>query len=301
MRKPYTLSWNGRTLALGARTCIMGVLNVTPDSFSDGGRFFAIDRAVAHGERLAAEGADILDIGGESTRPFSESVPAEAEIRRVIPVIEKLAGRIRIPISIDTTKAAVARRALDAGAAIINDVSALRMDPEIAGVAAAAGVPVILMHMLGTPKTMQKAPAYDDLLGEVNAFLADAKTRATDAGISPSHIIVDPGIGFGKTLTHNLELIRGIGSFDALSAPILIGPSRKAFIRTLLQGGCGGAEVTPEMPAVETGTQAAVAAAIVGGAHMVRVHNVANARATAAIADAIVNAGSGCEGPGANR
>ncbi len=192
MRPNYTISWNGHTLELGKRTRIMAILNVTPDSFSDGGKFFSIDNAVAQGERLVEDGADILDIGGESTRPFSDPVSAEDEIRRVAPVIEKLAGKIDVPISIDTTKAAVAKRAIDAGAAIINDVGALRLDPHLVDIAAHTGVPVIVMHMLGIPKTMQVSPVYGDLVGEIRQFLENAIARAIQGGVARSKIIFSP-------------------------------------------------------------------------------------------------------------
>jgi dihydropteroate synthase len=284
--KTYRLSWAGYDMELGRKTCIMGVVNITPDSFSDGGAFFTFDAAVAQGEKLAADGADILDIGGESTRPFSESVPEDEETRRVLPVIEKLAKRLSIPISIDTMKAAVARRALEAGAAMINDISALRFDPDMAAVAKAFDTPVILMHMLGRPKTMQVAPAYDDLIADILNFLRDAIARAQTQGISKSKLIVDPGIGFGKTVSHNLLLIRQLTSFAPLGVPIMVGPSRKAFIRKLLKDE-QSEDISPLAPIVETGTQAAVAAAVLNGAHIVRVHDVANTRATIRILDAM--------------
>ena len=264
----------------------MGVVNVTPDSFSDGGKFFARDAAVAQGQKLAADGADILDIGGESTRPFSDPVSADEEIERVIPVIEKLAGQLTIPISIDTMKAEVARRAIDAGASMINDVSALRFDPAMGEVARQFETPLVLMHMLGSPKTMQDSPTYDNLIADISDFLKDAMERAQKQGISKSKLIVDPGIGFGKTVSHNLFLIRHLYAFAALEVPILIGPSRKAFIRNLLKDGQNN-DISPDLPIVETGTQAAVAAAVLCGAHIVRVHDVANTRATIRILDAI--------------
>ena len=273
-------------MELGRRTCIMGVVNVTPDSFSDGGKFFARDAAVAQGQKLAADGADILDIGGESTRPFSDPVSADEEIERVIPVIEKLADQLNIPISIDTMKAEVARRAIDAGASMINDVSALRFDPAMGQVARQFETPVVLMHMLGSPKTMQDSPTYDNLIADISDFLKDAIERAQKQGISKSKLIVDPGIGFGKTVSHNLFLIRHLYAFAALEVPILIGPSRKAFIRNLLKDGQNN-DISPDLPIVETGTQAAVAAAVLCGAHIVRVHDVANTRATIRILDAI--------------
>jgi dihydropteroate synthase len=273
-------------MELGRKTCIMGVVNVTPDSFSDGGNFFTFDAAVAQAEKLVADGADILDIGGESTRPFSEPVPEDEETRRVIPLIEKLAKRLSIPISIDTMKAAVARRAIEAGASMINDISALRFDPNMATVAKAFDTPVILMHMLGSPKTMQVSPSYDHLITDILNFLRDAIARAEKHGISKSKIIVDPGIGFGKTVSHNLLLIRQLQSFASLGVPILVGPSRKAFIRKLLKDE-QSEDISPVSPIVETGTQAAVAAAVLRGAHIVRVHDVANTRATIRILDAM--------------
>jgi dihydropteroate synthase len=273
-------------MEFGRKTCIMGVVNVTPDSFSDGGNFFTSDAAVAQGEKLAADGADILDIGGESTRPFSEPIPDDEEIRRVIPVIENLAKRLSIPISIDTMKAAVARRALEAGAAMINDISALRFDPDMAAVAKAFDTPVVLMHMLGDPKTMQKSPSYDDLIFEIRNFLEDAIRRAEGQGISKSKLIIDPGIGFGKTVSHNLLLINHLAAFASLEVPILIGPSRKAFIRKLLKNE-QREDISADSPIVEIGTQAAVAAAVLRGAHIVRVHDVANTRATIRILDAM--------------
>ena len=267
----------------------MGVLNVTPDSFSDGGLFLDSATAVAQGERLAAEGADIIDIGGESTRPFSEPVAVEEEIRRVVPVIAELAQRVSTPISIDTTKSVVARRALAAGAAMVNDISALRCDPAVAAVAAEFGAPLFLMHMQGEPRTMQVAPVYDDLVGEIRNFLQTAAAAAEAQGVPRSMLIADPGIGFGKTPTHNLQLILHLAGFAALDMPILVGPSRKSFIRRLVTK-TGETDIAPDAPMVAIGTQAAVAAAILNGAHIVRVHDVANTVATCKVVDAIVNA-----------
>lgn len=291
MRKVFHLEWAGRRLELGRRTCIMGIVNVTPDSFSDGGRFLRHEAAVAQGLRLAAEGADILDVGGESTRPFSDPVSTEEELARVIPVIKALARQTPVPVSIDTMKAAVAREAIAAGAAMVNDISALRHDPQMAETVARAGVPLILMHMLGTPKTMQQAPHYDDLFGQISAFLAEAMDRARGAGVPADRLIVDPGIGFGKTVSHNLALIREVRRFAALDAPVLIGPSRKAFIRRLLSDD-PAAPLSPEDPAVAHGTLAASTAAILSGAHLLRVHEVAPARAAARIADALMEKGA---------
>ena len=284
--KNFTLSWPNYELQLGRRTIVMGIVNVTPDSFSDGGRFHSTDAAVAQAEHLVQAGADIIDIGGESTRPFADDVSAKEETARVVPVISRLAHRIGVPISIDTTKAGVAEAALDAGAAIINDISALEMDPEIARVAARREVPVILMHMQGTPRTMQLEPAYTDVVAEVREYLARAIERAVAAGVDRRRIIVDPGIGFGKTGRHNLLLIRQLDALSDLDTPILVGPSRKRFIRDLVKAP-GEKDIAPDLPAVETGTQAAVAAAVMNGAHIVRVHDVANTRAMVNVLDAI--------------
>ncbi|HHE75320.1 MAG TPA: dihydropteroate synthase [Desulfobacteraceae bacterium] len=273
------LVWGKHRLAFGTRPLIMGVLNVTPDSFSDGGSFFSTRDAVSQAEKMVREGADIIDIGGESTRPFSETVSETEEIRRVIPVVEALAHHVKIPISIDTTKAAVAGHALNAGASIINDISALRADPALAEVAAASSVPIILMHMKGTPGNMQISPTYDDLFGEIYAFLEQAVATAKEKGIQRSKIIIDPGIGFGKTVRHNLLLLKYLTNFKTMGLPVLIGPSRKAFVRKLLKPD-HLTDIDPQLPIVETGTQAAVAIAALNGADIVRVHNVAGTLAT---------------------
>ncbi len=282
--KPYTLVWNNHTLDIGYRTLIMGIVNVTPDSFSDGGQFQSVDAALAL--RLVDAGADIIDIGGESTRPFADSVSAKEEMARVIPVIERLSKRIEIPISIDTTKAVVAKAALKAGASVINDISAMRMDAGMAAVAAKNDVPVVLMHIKGDPRTMQLDPTYDNVVAEVREFLAQTIENCVDAGINRNKIIVDPGIGFGKTGRHNLELINHLADLAELDAPILIGPSRKRFIRDLLKDPSEN-DMPPDRPEVETGTQAAVAASVINGAHIVRVHNVANTKAMVDVLDAI--------------
>ena len=284
----YNISWGAHKLDLGQRTCIMGILNVTPDSFSDGGLYFSHDDAVAMGEKMVKDGADIIDIGGESTRPFSEPVSIENEIQRVVPVIKDLAKRISVPVSIDTTKAEVARKAIEAGASIVNDISALNNDDKMVEVAAEYRVPVILMHMLGTPETMQIVPRYDDLFGEIKDFFKNAVAKAEKNGIERSKIIIDPGIGFGKTVEHNLLLIKNLHKFNDLNLPVLIGPSRKAFIRKLLQNKAEE-EVRSDQPEAETGTQAAVAAAVLNGAHIIRVHNVSNSLNTIKIIDAIKN------------
>ncbi len=289
VRKRYNLRWGTHRLELGEKTRIMGVINITPDSFSDGGEYFSSDRAISHGVKLAREGADIIDVGGESTRPFSEGVSLEEELNRVIPVIENLAGGLPVPISIDTTKSEVARRALKAGASIINDISALRQDPGMARVAAEFQVPVIVMHMLGSPKNMQVSPSYDDVVTDCRNFLQQCVQHATAQGIDRSKLIIDPGIGFGKTFGHNLTLLRRLSEFQHLDIPILVGTSRKAFIRDLLRSDNDEAP-QPQDAVVETGSQATVCAAVLNGAHVVRVHDVANTRATVNIVDAIVNA-----------
>lgn len=283
------LSCGAHTLEVGRRTLIMGIVNITPDSFSDGGRFFSTAKAVDHALKLVAEGADILDIGGESTRPFSDPVSADEELDRVIPVIQALSGKVQVPISIDTVKAVVAREAVAAGAGIINDIAAFRMDPDMAATAARCRVPVILMHMRETPKTMQDAPVYGDLVGEIKSFLQDAMDAAVIAGVDRNAIILDPGIGFGKTVSHNLQLLNALDQFLDLGAPLLVGASRKHFIRQLLKDEFGP-EVNPLSPEVGWGTQATVAAAALNGAHIVRVHDVAPTRATLAVIDAVRNA-----------
>lgn len=277
--------WHCRSLTLDlARTHVMGIVNVTPDSFSDGGRFATTALAVEHGLRLIEEGADILDIGGESTRPGSEPVPLEEELARVIPVIERLAAATPVPLSVDTCKAGVALRAVAAGASIINDVTALQGDPAMAAAAAASGAGVVLMHMLGTPRTMQSEPRYGDVVAEIREFLAGRMRAAEAAGIEPGRLVLDPGIGFGKTLEHNVEILRRLGELLALGRPLLVGPSRKAFIGRLLGG----------LPAGERmeGTAAAVTAAILGGARLVRVHDVRAMARVARVADALAGAGA---------
>ena len=226
--------WNTgrRTFDLANRGVIMGVINVTPDSFSDGGNFTAVSDAVDHGLRLVDEGAEILDIGGESTRPGAAPVSAEDELRRVLPVIEGLAAKTGAALSIDTSKASVARAAVAAGAEIINDVTALQGDDDMARVAAESACAVVLMHMRGTPRTMQQDPHYDDVVAEVSAHLAQRVDAARAAGIVADRIAIDPGIGFGKTVEHNLQLIAGLGRFAATGHPVLLGVSRKSFLAT---------------------------------------------------------------------
>lgn len=265
-RKPYRLLLpRGRELLLGGRTVVMGILNVTPDSFSDGGKFYQMDVAIERARELIASGADIIDIGGESTRPFSDPTPLEEELNRTIPVIEAIRSFSDVPISIDTTKAEVARRALAAGADIVNDVSALRFDPDMARTISDAGVPVVIMHMLGTPKTMQQNPHYDCLFGEIIYFLQERIQYALREGIKREQIIVDPGIGFGKTVTHNLRLIRDLNLLNVLERPIVLGLSRKRFI---------GAILNRPVEERELGTAVANTVGIIAGAHIVRVHDV---------------------------
>jgi dihydropteroate synthase len=256
---------------------IMGVVNVTPDSFSDGGLFLDADAAVEHGRRLAAEGAAILDVGGESTRPGAEPVGEDEELRRVLPVVEGLAEDAAVRISIDTAKSAVARAALDAGAAIVNDVSAFRFDPALAGVVADAGADCCLMHMLGEPRTMQRDPRYDDVVSEVKAFLQERLAFASGEGIAEERVWLDPGIGFGKTVEHNLELLRRLDEIVAIGRPVVVGTSRKSFLGKLA-GGRGEGERLP-------GTIATNVLALERGATVFRVHDVApNADALAVAA-----------------
>ena len=280
----HTLAVSGWSLELGEKARIMGIVNVTPDSFSDGGHFFDHRKAVEHGLELAEAGADILDVGGESTRPFSDPVTVEEEMRRVIPVIEALRKKTGLPISVDTRRNATARAALSAGATIINDVSALSDDPAMAALVAERGAAVILMHMLGSPKTMQQDPQYSDVVKEVRDYLEARVKFAVSAGIPKERIVVDPGIGFGKTIAHNLALIQNIPSFDSLGVPILIGHSRKAFIRRLLAADLGREADRGE---IETGTQAVTAMCAASGAHIIRVHDVKAARAAIILARAI--------------
>jgi len=260
----------------------MGIVNVTPDSFSDGGLFLDAEAAIAHGRELAADGADILDVGGESTRPGAEAVSAEQELERTRPVVEALAGRggPGVPVSIDTSKRAVAEAALDAGAEIVNDVTALRADPELAALCAGRGCELVLMHMLGTPRTMQEDPSYDDVVDEVKAFLAERVEFATSEGVADDRIWIDPGIGFGKTLEHNLELLRRLGELGELGCAIVVGTSRKSFIGKLT-----GAPVDQRLG----GTIASCVIAYANGAAMLRVHDVGPVREALTVAAAILD------------
>ncbi len=266
---------------LGRRTLVMGILNVTPDSFSDGGQFFSLESAVERAGQLIREGADIIDIGGESTRPGAEPIPTEEELRRVLPVIRAIRKESTVPISIDTYKATVAEAAVDAGADMVNDISALRFDPQMAKAVARAGVPVVLMHMLGEPRTMQQNPVYTDVVREIKEFLAERIAFARAHGIE--RIIIDPGIGFGKTTMHNVEILRRLSELKDLGCPILIGTSRKSFI-----GKLGGTEENP-LPISERleGTIASNVIAVLNGAQIVRVHDVAAVKKALAIVDAV--------------
>jgi dihydropteroate synthase len=260
----------------------MGIVNVTPDSFSDGGACFSREQAVAHGLRLAEEGADIIDIGGESTRPGAAPVSTAEETERVLPVIAELAGKIGVPLSIDTTKAEVALKALAAGAEMVNDVSALRFDPEMGDVVAASRVPVVLMHMRGTPRTMQYDIHYQSLIDDIRRFLEERIECAVRVGIALEKIIIDPGIGFGKSVEKdNLSILKNLAAFTALGRPVLVGASRKGFIGKLL-----GTPVHER----EEGTAATVAIAIYNGAHVVRVHDVKKMKMVASVASAIKRA-----------
>lgn len=276
------LVWRAGQLVLDCsdRTLVMGIVNVTPDSFSDGGEALDPAAAVGRGMRLADEGADIVDVGGESTRPGSEEVPSDEERARVVPVIESLASRVPVPISVDTRKADVAEAALAVGATIVNDVSAGH-DPEMFEVVRASGAGMVLMHMQGEPRTMQEAPSYEDVVGEVKEYLRERIEAAEFAGIDPEFLCVDPGVGFGKTFEHNLTLLHRLDELLELGRPVLVGPSRKAFIGQILD--------LPPAQRVE-GTAAAVAWSAARGAHIVRVHDVREMVRVVRVIDAIVRA-----------
>jgi len=262
---------------------LMGVLNVTPDSFSDGGRFFDKDTAAAHAIKMAGEGADIIDVGGESTRPGSKGVSAEEEIRRVIPVIEKLAGKINCEISIDTRKSKVAQAALEAGASIINDISGLRHDKDMAKVAAKYQAGIILMHMKGDPENMQVSPGYSDLIGEIKEALRFSAYEAFKAGVDKESVAIDPGIGFGKTVEHNLEILKRLDEFKDLGLPICIGTSRKSFLGKMLD--------RPSSDDRLAGTIATCVAAVIKGARILRVHDVKAVKDALTVTERILAAG----------
>ncbi len=263
----------------GDRTYVMGILNVTPDSFSDGGLFNSVNTAIAQAQQLIKDGADIIDIGGQSTRPGATTISLAEELQRTIPVITALRRISSVPISIDTTRAGVAKAALVAGADIINDISAGQFDPTILAIAAEHQAPIILMHLRGTPETMQQLTDYDDLLGEIQSYFGQRLEAAYQSGIQPGQIMIDPGIGFAKTVTQNLTLLRELGQLKSLGCPVLVGPSRKSFIGKLLQ--------QPDPKQRLWGTSAACCGAIAHGADVVRVHDVAEMVQTCRIADGI--------------
>jgi dihydropteroate synthase len=273
-----------RVLLLGKRTLIMGVLNVTPDSFSDGGEFLSPQAAEKRALAMQKAGADILDVGGESTRPGSAGISAREELRRVLPVLEALRGRLRIPVSIDTRKAAVADAAAQAGAEIVNDVTAFRADADMARVAQRRKMGVVLMHMRGNPRSMQRQPFAADALRDVSSGLREAVRRAEIAGILPSRIVLDPGIGFGKSFRQNYELLAKLAALARLGYPLLVGTSRKMFLGKTLRGAPPQARIW--------GNAATVAASILAGAHIVRVHDVMEMAQVALVADEVLNAAS---------
>lgn len=267
-------------LAFSERTYVMGILNVTPDSFSDGGRFFGEKEALSRAIEMAGEGADIIDIGGESTRPGSRDVTLDEELDRVIPVIRAIAERVDIPISIDTRKAEVARSAIEAGACIVNDVSALRHDPEMAKAVASSGVALIVMHMKGSPEDMQENPSYCDVIAEISTSLAESIEIAKRYGISERRIMVDPGIGFGKTVRHNLIILNRLDELACLGRPICVGTSRKSFIARALNLADSDSRLA--------GTLASCAVAIMKGARLLRVHDVRQAKELARMTDSVI-------------
>ena len=284
-RKTFHLKLASRALVLGERTLVMGVLNVTPDSFSDGGKFLDTPRAIEHALAMESAGADLLDVGGESTRPGSSGTPAKEELARVLPVLQGLRGALKIPISIDTQKFEVAEAALDAGAEILNDISSLKSDPRLAELAARRRVPLILMHMRGEPRTMQKARFARDVVRDVTQGLRKAISIARKAGVAKSQIILDPGIGFGKSFAQNYELLEKLPLLAKLGYPLLVGTSRKGFLgATLARDG----HPAPPQDRI-WGTAATVTASILHGAHIVRVHDVAEMVQVARVADCLIN------------
>ncbi len=285
LRKKFRLKLRSQTVVLGERTLIMGVLNVTPDSFSDGGKYDQPEIAIEHALALELAGADLLDIGGESTRPGSEATSASQELDRILPVLEGLRGRLKIPVSVDTRRSTVAELALRADAEIINDVSGLRSDARIAEVAAKYGAPLILMHIRGEPRTMQRGPFARDVMKDVAQGLRDSVAKARKAGVASSQIILDPGIGFGKSYSQNYELLQKLPELAALGYPLLVGSSRKGFLGATL-----AREGKPAPPEERIwGTAATVTACILGGAHIVRVHDVAEMAQVARVADCVAH------------
>ena len=286
-RKRFRLRLPSRTLRLGERTLVMGVLNITPDSFSDGGRYMDSEAAIARALQLERDGADLVDIGGESTRPGAVPISAEEELRRILSVIEVLRDKLRIPISVDTQKAQVAEAAIAAGAEILNDVSALRMDPRLAEVARRGRVPIILMHLRGTPRTMQRGPFARDVMQDLRKGLREAVARARRAGLAKSQLLLDPGIGFGKTHKQNFEILARLPELARLGCPIVVGTSRKAFLGKAMAR-LGEAPLPADMRLL--GTAATVTASILGGAHIVRVHDVAEMAQVVRVADEVLSA-----------
>ena len=284
-RKTFRLKLPSRTLVLGERTLVMGVLNVTPDSFSDGGEFLQPESAIEHAFAIEHAGADLLDIGGESTRPGSAETPAAEELDRILPVLEALRGRLKIPISVDTRRASVAEIALRAGAELLNDVSGLKRDPQIAEIAARHHVPLILMHMRGEPRTMQTGGFARDVMKDVVQGLRKSIAAAHKAGVAKSQIILDPGIGFGKSFAQNYELLQKLSQLAKLGYPLLVGTSRKGFLGATLAR--DGKPAPPEERI--WGTAATVTASILNGAHIVRVHDVAEMVQVARVADCVLN------------
>jgi len=284
-RKIFHLKLRSGTLTLGKRTLVMGVLNVTPDSFSDGGKFFDAQRAVQHALAMQNDGADIVDVGAESTRPGSEGISVAEELGRLLPVLERLRGKLKIPISVDTQKASVAEMALGAGAEIINDISGLRTDPELARVAAQHEAALILMHMRGTPRTMQKGPFARDVTRDVVSGLEQSIATAKKYGMARSQIVIDPGIGFGKNYAQNYELLAKLPELAKLGYPLMIGTSRKGFLGATLAKNGKPAPVEERIWA----TAATVAASILNGAHVVRVHDVAEMKQIALVTDALLS------------
>jgi dihydropteroate synthase len=284
-RKLFRLKLPSRTMVLGKRTLVMGVLNVTPDSFSDGNKFYSEEHAIEHAQRMESAGADLIDIGAESTRPGSQGVSAEEELKRLLPVLGALRRLLKIPISIDTQKAEVAEAALDAGAEIINDISGLRNGPRIAEVAARRHLPLILMHMRGEPRTMQKGPFARDVMKDILQGLRRSVAIARKAGVAKSQIILDPGIGFGKSYAQNYEVLQQLPHLTKLGYPLMVGTSRKGFLGATLAR--DGKPAPPEDRI--WGTAATVTASILNGAHIVRVHDVAEMVQVARVADCVLN------------
>jgi dihydropteroate synthase len=280
-KNEFKLYFTKRSLDLSARTHLIGILNVTPNSFSDGGKFLKVEEAVRQGIKMAEEGADIIDVGGESTRPGSDPITIEEELSRVIPVIKALSKETDVPISIDTYKSEVAKKALDAGAEMINDISALRFDPKMKEVVAEYQSPVVLMHIKGTPKNMQENPYYENVIKEIIEYLRESIQLAKDAKVKEENIIIDPGIGFGKRLEDNLNILKNLKKFSILNCPILVGPSRKSFIGRIL-----------DLPVEERleGSLAALAVAIMNGANIVRVHDVKENKRVVGLVDAVLKA-----------